>query len=138
MTEALAHRGPDGSGYYRDDRVALGQRRLSIIDLATGDQPIGNETGDLQLICNGEIYNSPELRRRLLAAGHRFKTQTDVEVILHLYEDLGVECVKELRGMFAFAIWDRRTAACSWRATTWGRSRCSIAGRRTISCSLPR
>jgi asparagine synthase (glutamine-hydrolysing) len=108
MTEALAHRGPDGSGYYRDDRVALGQRRLSIIDLATGDQPIGNETGDLQLICNGEIYNSPELRRRLLAAGHRFKTQTDVEVILHLYEDLGVECVKELRGMFAFAIWDRR------------------------------
>jgi asparagine synthase (glutamine-hydrolysing) len=108
MTEALAHRGPDGSGYYRDDRIALGQRRLSIIDLATGDQPIGNETGDLQLICNGEIYNSPELRRRLLAAGHRFKTQTDVEVILHLYEDLGVECVKELRGMFAFAIWDRR------------------------------
>jgi asparagine synthase (glutamine-hydrolysing) len=108
MTEALAHRGPDGSGYYRDDRVALGQRRLSIIDLATGDQPIGNETGDLQLICNGEIYNSPELRRRLLAAGHRFRTQTDVEVILHLYEDLGVECVKELRGMFGFAIWDRR------------------------------
>jgi asparagine synthase (glutamine-hydrolysing) len=111
MTEALAHRGPDGSGYYRDDRIALGQRRLSIIDLATGDQPIGNETDDIQLICNGEIYNSPELRRRLLAAGHRFKTQTDVEVILHLYEDLGVECVKELRGMFAFAIWDRRSGS---------------------------
>jgi asparagine synthase (glutamine-hydrolysing) len=111
MTEALAHRGPDGSGYYRDERIALGQRRLSIIDLATGDQPIGNETGDLQLICNGEIYNSPELRRRLLAAGHRFRTQTDVEVILHLYEDLGVDCVKELRGMFAFAIWDRRSGS---------------------------
>ncbi len=111
MTEALAHRGPDGCGYYRDDRVALGQRRLSIIDLETGDQPIGNETGDLQLICNGEIYNSPELRRRLVAAGHRFRTRTDVEVILHLYEDLGVECVKELRGMFAFAIWDRRSGS---------------------------
>jgi asparagine synthase (glutamine-hydrolysing) len=111
MTDVLAHRGPDGSGFYRDDRIALGQRRLSIIDLATGDQPIANETGDLQLICNGEIYNSPMLRQRLLAGGHIFKTQTDVEVILHLYEDLGVECVKELRGMFAFAIWDRRSGS---------------------------
>ncbi len=111
MTEALAHRGPDGCGYYRDERIALGQRRLSIIDLVTGDQPIGNETGDVQLICNGEIYNSPELRRRLLAAGHRFRTQTDVEVILHLYEDLGTACVKELRGMFAFAIWDCRSGS---------------------------
>jgi asparagine synthase (glutamine-hydrolysing) len=108
MTEALAHRGPDGSGYYRDERIALGHRRLSIIDLPTGDQPISNETGDLQLICNGEIYNSPELRRQLIAAGHTFKTATDVEVILHLYEDLGTECVKQLRGMFAFAIWDGR------------------------------
>jgi asparagine synthase (glutamine-hydrolysing) len=107
MTEALAHRGPDGSGYYRDDRIALGHRRLSIIDLKTGDQPISNETGDIQLICNGEIYNSPDLRRRLIASGHVFKTLTDVEVILHLYEDLGPECVKQLRGMFAFALWDR-------------------------------
>lgn len=108
MTEALLHRGPDGSGYYRDEAIALGQRRLSIIDLETGDQPIANETGTLQLICNGEIYNSPELRRQLIARGHSFRTSTDVEVILHLYEEHGADCVKQLRGMFAFALWDSR------------------------------
>jgi asparagine synthase (glutamine-hydrolysing) len=106
MTDALVHRGPDDSGYYVDDHIALGQRRLSIIDLSTGKQPIANETGTLQLVCNGEIYNSPELREDLEQRGHRFRTHTDVEVILHLYEELGQECVKHLRGMFAFAIWD--------------------------------
>ena len=108
MTEAMAHRGPDGHGYYTDPHIALGQRRLSIIDLAGGRQPISNETDTLQLVCNGEIYNSPELRQQLIAAGHRFKTATDVEVILHLYEDYGSGCVNHLRGMFAFAIWDSR------------------------------
>jgi asparagine synthase (glutamine-hydrolysing) len=106
MTSVLAHRGPDGEGYYADGSIALGQRRLSIIDLDGGKQPIGNEDGTLQLVCNGEIYNSPELRERLLRAGHVFKTKTDVEVILHLYEDHGPDCVKYLRGMFAFAVWD--------------------------------
>lgn len=106
MTAALVHRGPDGEGYYQDDHVALGHRRLSIIDLAGGAQPISNETGTLQLICNGEIYNSPQLRRELEGRGHRFKTHTDVEVILHLYEEHGRDCVRYLRGMFAFAIWD--------------------------------
>ena len=108
MTDAIVHRGPDASGYYRDEHAALGSRRLSIVDLATGDQPISNESGDIHLVCNGEIYNSPELRRQLIAAGHRFKTATDVEVILHLYEDHGKNCVKYLRGMFAFAIWNQR------------------------------
>jgi asparagine synthase (glutamine-hydrolysing) len=108
MTGALAHRGPDGEGFYEDPHIALGHRRLSIIDVAGGAQPISNESGDLQLVCNGEIYNSPELRRRLTAAGHRFKSDVDVEVILHLYEEHGRDCVRHLRGMFAFALWDAR------------------------------
>jgi len=108
MTAAMIHRGPDEDGYYYDDFIALGQRRLSIIDLSTGKQPISNESDELYLICNGEIYNSPELRKQLIRSGHRFKTGTDVEVILHLYEEYGKNCVKYLRGMFAFAIWDNR------------------------------
>jgi len=107
MTTAIHHRGPDGEGYYEDDVIALGHKRLSIVDLEGGKQPISNETDNLQLICNGEIYNSPELRDLLIRKGHRFKTFTDVEVILHLYEEYGKNCVKHLRGMFAFAIWDR-------------------------------
>ena len=106
VTKSLSHRGPDNEGFYQDNNIALGQRRLSIIDLSNGNQPISNETGELQLICNGEIYNSPELRESLLKEGHHFKTSTDVEVILHLYEDFGKDCIKYLRGMFAFAIWD--------------------------------
>ncbi|EFK95247.1 asparagine synthetase, partial [sediment metagenome] len=106
MTGVLTHRGPDESGYYHADGISLGQRRLSIIDLEGGRQPISNEDAQLQLVCNGEIYNSPDLRKELLAKGHIFKTATDVEVILHLYEELGIECVKRLQGMFAFALWD--------------------------------
>jgi len=108
MTESLVHRGPDDSGYFQDEDIALGQRRLSIVDLHTGRQPISNEDNNLQLVCNGEIYNSPQLRKMLIAKGHRFKTETDVEVILHLYEDFGDECVNHLRGMFAFGLWDAR------------------------------
>jgi asparagine synthase (glutamine-hydrolysing) len=106
VTRLMSHRGPDDEGYYHDDAISIGQRRLSIIDLGGGRQPIANETGRLQLVCNGEIYNSPELRRELQARGHVFRTATDVEVILHLYEEAGVECVRRLRGMFAYAIWD--------------------------------
>ena len=108
MTESLVHRGPDDSGFFQDEDIALGQRRLSIVDLHTGRQPISNEDNNLQLVCIGEIYNSPQLRKMLIAKGHRFKTETDVEVILHLYEDFGDECVKHLRGMFAFGLWDAR------------------------------
>lgn len=108
MTQVMAHRGPDGEGYYESDDIALGHKRLSIIDLQGGKQPIANEDGNLQLICNGEIYNSPELRTSLENSGHTFKTHTDVEVILHLYEEHGEQCVNHLRGMFAFAIWDTK------------------------------
>jgi len=106
MTDTLWHRGPDGEGYHVTDGVGLGMRRLSIVDLETGDQPIASEDGSIVLVCNGEIYNHVELRRELERAGHRFRTRSDVEVILHLYEDRGPSCVEALRGMFAFALWD--------------------------------
>src|SRR5918992_2356977 len=107
MCDTIAHRGPDDFGVYSDPSVSLGHRRLSIIDLERGRQPLSNEDGTVWIVFNGEIYNFPELRTQLAAAGHRFKTATDTEVIVHLYEEHGVECVQYLRGMFAFAIWDR-------------------------------
>lgn len=108
MTAALRHRGPDGEGFYVDDGIALGQRRLSIIDIEGGKQPIMSADGKLQLVCNGEIYNSPEIRARYETEGYAFRTRTDVEVILPLYIEYGHDCVKHLRGMFALAIWDSR------------------------------
>lgn len=108
MARALAHRGPDGEGYYRDDAIALGHRRLSIVDIEGGAQPIASSDDRYQLICNGEIYNSPELREHYTKEGYSFRTHTDVEVILPLYQEYGPDCVRHLRGMFAFAIWDRR------------------------------
>jgi asparagine synthase (glutamine-hydrolysing) len=107
MTRALAHRGPDDNGYFSDGPVRMGFRRLSIIDLETGQQPMSNETGDLTLVCNGTIYNSPVLRPQLQKRGHRFRSASDVEVVLHLYEEYGVDCVEHLQGMFAFALWDK-------------------------------
>ncbi len=106
MCEAIRHRGPDDEGAYVDRNVGLGMRRLSIIDLAGGRQPIFNEDQSKVIVFNGEIYNYRELRRGLIAQGHVFATQGDTEVILHLYEQYGPECVQRLRGMFAFAIWD--------------------------------
>jgi asparagine synthase (glutamine-hydrolysing) len=111
MTRVLHHRGPDDEGFYvaeHDDGMAvgLGFRRLSIIDLETGNQPITNEDGSVQLVFNGEIYNFHELRHELEGRGHRFATSTDTEVIVHLYEDDGPSCVERLNGMFAFALWD--------------------------------
>lgn len=106
MCDALYSRGPDDAGYYVEANIGLGMRRLSIIDLATGHQPVGNEDGSVQVVLNGEIYNFRELRQMLVAAGHRFSTTSDTEVIVHLYEQYGEECVHHLRGMFAFALWD--------------------------------
>ena len=108
MTDAVAHRGPDAGGYYLDAGLGLGHRRLSIIDLATGDQPIGNEDGSIQVIFNGEIYNFAEVRRELLGHGHQFRTNSDTEVIAHGYEQWGERCVDRFRGMFAFAVWDAK------------------------------
>jgi len=106
MNRAMVHRGPDGEGHYHDRHVALAMRRLSIIDLAHGWQPLYNEDKTLALIANGEIYNHVELRAQLQAQGHRFSTGSDCEVIVHLYEKYGIDCVNHLRGMFAFALWD--------------------------------
>ncbi len=109
MMDIIAHRGPDGEGKHVNGPVGLGHRRLSIIDLRpTGAQPMSNEDGTVWIVFNGEIYNFPELRAELLARGHVFRSTTDTEVIVHLYEELGSECVKRLRGMFAFAIWDQK------------------------------
>ena len=107
MNDRLARRGPDDAGYLAEGEVGLGMRRLSIIDLATGQQPIHNEDKSVSIVFNGEIYNYPELRADLLDRGHRFTTTSDTEVIVHLYEEHGEDCVDYLRGMFAFALWDR-------------------------------
>jgi asparagine synthase (glutamine-hydrolysing) len=106
MCDQIIHRGPDDEGVYAKGHVGLGMRRLSIIDLSTGHQPIHNENQTVWIVFNGEIYNFPELRPDLEARGHQFYTNTDTEVIVHLYEEYGADCVKKLRGMFAFAIWD--------------------------------
>jgi len=108
LLPALAHRGPDDEGRYQDDYAALGQRRLSIIDLAGGHQPLFNADKTLFLVANGEIYNYRELRKDLEARGHRFLTHSDCETILHLYQEYGEDCLSHLRGMFAFALWDTR------------------------------
>ncbi|MCA9135025.1 MAG: asparagine synthetase B, partial [Planctomycetales bacterium] len=117
MTDVLVHRGPDDGGLY-DSLVAnlpqgsagavLGQRRLSIIDLGGGHQPLANEDESIWITFNGEIYNYREIQTGLKQRGHTLRTDSDTEAIVHLYEDYGIDCVRELRGMFAFAIWDAR------------------------------
>ena len=107
MTRALAHRGPDDEGYFWSPKVGLGNRRLSIIDLSpAGRQPIRNEDGTILVVMNGEVYNYRELRTALLRKGHRFMSNSDTEVIVHLYEQEGERCFELLDGMYAIAIWD--------------------------------
>jgi asparagine synthase (glutamine-hydrolysing) len=108
MNTQMVYRGPDDEGVYSDDQVALGIRRLSIIDVAGGHQPLFNEDRTLVLVCNGEIYNYVELMRDLKGRGHRFMSGSDAEAILHLYEEKGEQCLEDLRGMFAFVLWDSR------------------------------
>jgi asparagine synthase (glutamine-hydrolysing) len=115
MTDAIHHRGPDASGYYRDAFAALGHRRLSIIDVRDGHQPMANEDGSLHITYNGEIFNHADLRPALEKAGHQYRTRCDTETILHAYEQYGPDCVTRFRGMFSFAIWDEhaRTLFCA-------------------------
>lgn len=108
ITDKIAHRGPDDEGYYLNKNVGLGFRRLSIIDLKTGHQPLSNENDNVWIVFNGEIYNFKSLKKDLIRKGHIFKTETDTETIVHLYEEYGRECVKYLRGMFALVIWDSK------------------------------
>src|SRR5437660_922543 len=109
-TRSLHHRGPDGQRYWiaPDCRVGLGHARLSIIDLTTGDQPIANEDERIRIIVNGEFYGYESIQRELEKAGHRLRTRSDSEIALHLYEDLGAQCLHRLRGEFAFVLWDER------------------------------
>jgi asparagine synthase (glutamine-hydrolysing) len=109
MADAIAHRGPDDAGFHVAEGVCLGNRRLAIIDIAQGHQPLANEDETLWITFNGEIYNHARLRSELEALGHRFRTRSDTEVVLHLYEELGASCLTRLRGMFAFALWDARS-----------------------------
>ena len=107
MVNSIAHRGPDDRGMWQDNGVFVGMRRLSIIDLVTGQQPIFNEDGSCCIVCNGEVYNYLTLRQQLIAKGHKFKTQSDTEVIIHAYEEWGCDCVQHFRGMFAFAVYNQ-------------------------------
>ena len=108
MVDCIAHRGPDDDGFYNDDKVGLGMRRLSIIDLKSGKQPIKSKDDSALIFFNGEIYNYKELRKELLDKGCEFKTDTDTEVILRLYEEEGSKMIGKLRGMFAFCIYDKK------------------------------
>lgn len=109
MNQQIWHRGPDDDGFFVSENVGLAMRRLSIIDLQTGQQPVSNEDGTVWLVYNGEIYNHKDLRAELESRGHRYRSQSDTETIVHLYEEYGRDCVRRLRGMFAFVLWDNRT-----------------------------
>src|SRR5881397_467531 len=106
MVRTLTHRGPDSEGYHLQGGTGIGMRRLRIIDLERGDPPVYNETREICVVFNGEIYNYRSLREGLESRGHRFATRTDTEVIAHLYEERGERCIEDLRGMFAIALWD--------------------------------
>src|SRR5258707_3791170 len=108
MTDSIAHRGPDGSGFHLAPGIGLGHRRLAIIDVAGGHQPLFNEDGSVAVSFNGEIYNFQALADELTEKGHRFRTHSDTEVIVHAWEEWGADCLRRFRGMFAFALWDER------------------------------
>ena len=131
MCQIIRHRGPDDQGTMVKGGVALGMRRLSIIDLAGGHQPISGEDGSVTIVYNGEVYNFLELKPQLEARGHRFQTHSDTEAVVHAYEEYGEACVDHLRGMFAFAIWDERARRLFIARTSGTPVILSTARRRT-------
>ena len=129
MRDTMIHRGPDDAGIYvsADRKVGLGFRRLSIIDLSSmANQPMTNEDNSVWIVFNGEIYNHLKLRKSLEAKGHIYKSHSDTETIIHLYEEKGTDCIKDIEGMFAFAIWDSKKNACFLQGTALARNLCII------------
>ncbi|MBK9766928.1 MAG: hypothetical protein IPP63_07870 [Chloracidobacterium sp.] len=122
MNGAIVHRGPDDDGFYVHDNVGLAMRRLAIIDLAGGKQPMHNADRTKWIVFNGEIYNYRELRADLEKRGHSFYTNSDTEAIVHLYDEYGADCLQYLRGMFAIAIWDESDRSLFWHATAWAKA----------------
>jgi len=137
MNETIVHRGPDDEGIYCGEGIGFGFRRLSIIDLSGGHQPISNEDGRLWVMLNGEIYNYPELRHELESRGHRFATHSDTETIVHLYEEYGEDCFRRLRGMFAIALWDSQERKLLLARDRVGKNRYSMRPIPSASSSVP-
>src|ERR1044072_5649074 len=136
MADTIRHRGPDDDGFYVCGGIGLAHRRLSIIDLAGGHQPLANEDETVWIVFNGEVYNFEELNRQYLS-GHRFRTRSDTETIVHLYEELGEECFSKLRGMFAIALWDGRRKRLLLARGRGGKTPlcCAGNGRRLVFAS---
>lgn len=136
MLDKIKHRGPDAEGTYIDEDIALGHRRLSIIDVSdAGTQPLYSEDGNLALLFNGEIYNYQEIRSRLMEAGYHFATQTDSEVLIYGYQEYGAELLQQLRGMFSFVIWDKREKNSSAQEISLASSPCTMHRWERHSCS---
>src|SRR5438094_4596738 len=137
MANAMRHRGPDDEGYFQEPGVGLAVRRLSIVDLVCGGQPISNEDGAIHVVFNGEIYNYIELRADLEKRGHRLSTRGDTETLVHLYEEHGIEMLRFLRGMFAFALWDSRNKTLFLARDRLGKKPLNYlpAGRELYFCS---
>ena len=135
MIQAIAHRGPDEKDQFAEPGVGLGHARLSIVGLGDGQQPMSLPGRDLTIVFNGEVFNYVELRDALKAQGRIFRTGSDTEVILHLYDEFGPDCVAHLNGDFAFAIWDANRTACFSRAIAWASGRCIIQSQ-TERCIL--
>ena len=131
MNHSLQHRGPNEGGLHREPGLGLAHRRLSVIDLASGQQPLFNAERSVAIVFNGEIYNYRSLMAELRQFGHTFRTSSDTEVIVHAWEQWGEQCVRRLRGMFAFALWTAGATCCSWRATGSASSPCTTANWRT-------
>ena len=140
MLDKIKHRGPDAEGTYIDEDIALGHRRLSIIDVSeAGTQPLYSEDGNLALLFNGEIYNYQEIRARLIEAGYHFATQTDSEVLIYGYQEYGADLLQQLRGMFSFVIWDKREEKNSLEHGTFSASSlCTMPRWEKRSCSARR